>query len=71
MEELLFLINNSALIGDEEKTYNGLNVLHYAAKRGNLPVVKQIIIRNLIQVCKPFYQLKFPHFDYTHTQIVN
>ncbi len=54
MDELLFIINNSALIRDEEKTYNGLNVLHYAAKRGNLPVIKAYLKRNLIQVFKAF-----------------
>jgi ankyrin repeat protein len=50
MDELLFIMNNSALIRSEENTHNGLNVLHYAAKRGNLPVIKEIIERNLIQV---------------------
>ncbi len=50
MDELLFILNNSAIIHGETRTSDGLNLLQYAAMRGNLPVIKAIIQRNLIQV---------------------
>jgi ankyrin repeat protein len=50
LDEVLLLINNAAAISSEERNYAGDNVLQYAAKKGNLQVIKAILGRRLLEV---------------------
>ncbi len=53
LKEALFLINSNETVVNQEVTYNGLNLLQYAASKGSLEIVKALLERNLVQVLLP------------------